>query len=318
MGRAVAEPHGTGLNERKGDEMLNRMFFLHTLTPMHVGVGQALGVIDLPIMRERSTQLPIVPGSAIKGVLRDELAVTMEPAFQKLRAQIGAVFGPENIGADSTAWAGAVAWGDAHVLALPVRSMAGVLALATSPFVLRRYARDAKFTGRDTPAVPDIPAGRAWIAADDHPCAHKGNGRKMIVLEDLDFEPQVRSEAGAWTEHLKSLLAGVEGGEELARRLVILPDDDYVFLAETATEVRARVRIDEDTRVVKPGALWYEENLPAETLLWGVAAVGPSHMKGAAEDAATVNDWLPAGGKLLIQIGGKHTVGRGLCQWWLA
>jgi CRISPR-associated protein Cmr4 len=109
------------------------------------------------------------------------------------------------------------------------------------------------------------------------------------------------------------LLAGVEGGEELARRLVILPDDDYVFLAETATEVRARVRIDED-----PGALWYEENLPAETLLWGVAAVGPSHMKGAAEDDATVNGWLPAGGKLLIQIGGKHTVGRGLCQWWLA
>ncbi|MCI5166291.1 MAG: type III-B CRISPR module RAMP protein Cmr4, partial [Candidatus Electrothrix sp. GM3_4] len=40
--------------------------------------------------------------------------------------------------------------------------------------------------------------------------------------------------------------------------------------AETATEVRARIRIEPGTRTVADGQLWYEENLPAETLLWGI------------------------------------------------
>ncbi len=48
-----------------------RIYWLHAITPLHVGTGRGLGYIDLPIMREKVTNWPLVPGSAIKGVISD-------------------------------------------------------------------------------------------------------------------------------------------------------------------------------------------------------------------------------------------------------
>ena len=52
--------------------MNTRIFHLHALSALHVGTGQGIGAVDLPIARSRATNLPLVPGSALKGVLRDE------------------------------------------------------------------------------------------------------------------------------------------------------------------------------------------------------------------------------------------------------
>ena len=46
-------------------------YWIHALTPLHVGSGRGIGFIDLPIMREKATEYPFVPGSAVKGVLAD-------------------------------------------------------------------------------------------------------------------------------------------------------------------------------------------------------------------------------------------------------
>ncbi|MDK4681150.1 type III-B CRISPR module RAMP protein Cmr4 [Kingella negevensis] len=101
--------------------MKTRLFHLHALSALHVGTGQGVGVVDLPIARSRATNLPIVAGSALKGVLRDEL---------------GGKLGAENtqilFGADAnsdTKNAGAVAFGDAQLLLLPIRSFAGTVGL---------------------------------------------------------------------------------------------------------------------------------------------------------------------------------------------
>ncbi|MCS7269380.1 MAG: RAMP superfamily CRISPR-associated protein, partial [Geminicoccaceae bacterium] len=51
--------------------MLTRPFLLHALSPLHAGTGQAAGIVDLPIARMKATGIPFVPGSSIKGVLRD-------------------------------------------------------------------------------------------------------------------------------------------------------------------------------------------------------------------------------------------------------
>ena len=47
------------------------LLFIHALTGVHPGGGTALGVVDLPVQRERHTQWPMIPGSSLKGVLRD-------------------------------------------------------------------------------------------------------------------------------------------------------------------------------------------------------------------------------------------------------
>lgn len=35
-----------------------RLILLHALTPLHVGTGQAVGKVDLPIAREKATGFP--------------------------------------------------------------------------------------------------------------------------------------------------------------------------------------------------------------------------------------------------------------------
>lgn len=296
--------------------MKTRLFYLHALTPLHVGVGQAIGVVDLPIMRERSTQLPIVPGSTLKGVLRDEWrGVPQDSPWAAAGAAVDVLMGPDSVA--NNAHAGALAFGDARPLLLPVRSLAGVTAWTTCPFVLRRYARDALLAGQSTPPVPN--ADGALVPSSDTALAASLGGQRWIVLEDLELPLRYDAAARQWAEHLATVLGVLDDGWAgwLSQHLVVLPDDDFAFLAETATEVRARVRIDDATRVVQLGALWYEENLPAEAVLWGVLGVGPSRRKDQAVSMDEVGAWLPSNQPLAIQVGGKQTVGRGLCRWLL-
>jgi CRISPR-associated protein Cmr4 len=51
--------------------MAARLMFVHALSSLHAGTGQGVGTIDLPIARERATDLPVIPGSSIKGCLRE-------------------------------------------------------------------------------------------------------------------------------------------------------------------------------------------------------------------------------------------------------
>jgi CRISPR-associated protein Cmr4 len=44
--------------------------FLYAVSPVHMGAGQAIGVIDNPIQRERHTEHPCFAGSGIKGAVR--------------------------------------------------------------------------------------------------------------------------------------------------------------------------------------------------------------------------------------------------------
>lgn len=94
-------------------------------------------------------------------------------------------------------------------------------------------------------------------------------------------------------------------------------DDLMGFLLETATEVVARIRLDDETKTVAKGALWYEESLPAESLLYALVRADRSFRKG--KELPPEGVWalfrgvLEEGGGVL-QLGGKATVGRGLCR----
>ena len=53
--------------------MQARLFHLHALSALHCGTGQSVGVVDLPIARAQATRLPLVPGSSLRGVLRQQV-----------------------------------------------------------------------------------------------------------------------------------------------------------------------------------------------------------------------------------------------------
>lgn len=253
-----------------------------------------------------------MPGSSVKGVLREEMwpgdnaGEVAEKAWENL-------FGPKNIGiTDDTAYAGALALGDARLLCLPVRSLCGTFAWASCPFILARYAREAKAVNGvklETPPLPFLPDANTARVAEGSVLRQNA----MLVLEDLDLPAQTGAED--WAEHIA--LACFPKDETwqtmFKERFSILPDGVLDFLAETATETRARVRIDPDTRVVAKGALWYEESLPTETLLYGLAAADHSRQKGCKDDDQTLLSKLTSPRRL--QLGGKATVGHGLVNW---
>ena len=285
--------------------MLTQIFHLHALTALHVGAGQALGVVDLPLARARATHLPLVPGSALKGVLREDFAGS---ARQKT------LFGPETIVEDTSAHAGALAFGDAHLLTLPVRSLAGISAFVTCPFVLARYAEDLRRGGTaaaDLPAIADVAEQTALVG--EPTCLRAKDD--LLILEDLDLT--ARSGAEDWARAIAGLAhAGNAKWQTMfIQRFAILSDDDFSFLADTATEVRARIRIDDTRGVVQGGALWYEENLPAETLLWGAIAAGPARDDRGLSPKEVMGAFRAAlGDERTLQIGGKATIGRGLVR----
>lgn len=281
--------------------MLSRIFHLHALSALHVGTGQGVGVVDLPIARAKATNLPIVAGSAIKGVLRDE------PTKLNLNSkQVNTLFGPDNTEASH---AGALAFGDAHLLILPIRSFSGTVAFATCPFILRHYARDLQLTT----TIPNI-TDRAGLTKDSKLIVSDSK----VALEDLDIQADVTADVDAWATVIANQLYpnstfNAEAWQsEFSSRFIVLPDNIFSFLADTATEVRTRIRIDEKTRTVKPGALWSEENLPAEAVLWGI--LGISDAKDSSRQSADALSKLLPQNELMIQVGGKHTVGRGLCR----
>jgi len=273
--------------------------FVHVLSPLHAGTGQGVDVIDLPIARERATGLPLLPGSSLKGTLLDAYrALYGEPEAKRL-------FG-------TTESAGKVQFTDQRLLALPVRSLAGTFAWVTSPYLLARFARDVldcDSTFNLSPLRPAAPKGdtpaTCVLAKDgtDLLCTVKNSSK--IVLEDLDFV-QDAADAKDWAAYIgKQLFPDDDLWLGLfTRRFCVVHDDVLTFLLLTATEVIARIRLEDTSKTVVDGGLWYEEALPAEAILSGLML---------ARDADKQQIDGVTGGKTL-QFGGKATVGRGLCR----
>ncbi len=273
--------------------MNTRPFLLHALSPLHAGTGHAADLIDLPTARYKATGIPFVPGSSIKGVLRDARRATDQEKTE-------AVFGPSD---DPAAHAGALVVGEARLLAMPVRSFRGTFAWVTSPLLLTLAKRDLEDSSLP---IPDI-AGRGAQLSHGSCCIHQNR----LYLEDLDLKVAVSAEATAWAQRLAPIAS--PGDDIFTKRFAIIDDDTMTFLWETATQVDARVRLDERTRTVAKGALWLEESLPPETLLIGLFAADRSRRCNVNMTPEEVLDFaLPA--EEVHQLGGRATTGRGRCR----
>ncbi|MFH1279290.1 MAG: type III-B CRISPR module RAMP protein Cmr4 [Candidatus Eisenbacteria bacterium] len=282
-------------------------YFIHALSPLHAGIGSGVGPVDLPIAREVVTRLPVYYGSGIKGVLRAKHSSPTDDFV--------AVFGPDTDKSDEHA--GAITFSDARLLCLPVRSICGTFAWTTSPIVLHRLARDMELPNWKPIELNGFQAH----VVDSESLLLPENGQK-ILLEDLDLErrPDEQGVAKEWAERIGKLVFPDDEPwqAEFRRRFAILGDDVFSFLYENALEVRARIRLEENLKVVKEGALWYEEALPAESILWGIALAEQSYKEGINLGPNEIINFAFTGDKsndnckeCILQLGGKATVGYG-------
>ncbi len=293
--------------------------FLYAVSPVHMGAGQAIGVIDNPIQRERHTEHPCIAGSGIKGAVRH--------GFEALggdKALLDRLFGPPSGAAELHA--GAVSFGDAQIVCFPVRSIRGGYVYATCPHALARARRLLELVGVTIhwPAVPPVAEGDCLVA---NPALLVGDKLHLEAFEYVAKEKESTAAKTIAADLAKRALPdgaaygffrtklGGDDKSTVKSDLVILSDTDFSYFARHATLVEPHVRINDETGTADDGGLFYTENLPPESLLIAPLLVSQTR-NGKTEgtlDAASVLAHMKGAldGKLL-QIGGDATTGRGL------
>lgn len=286
--------------------MQKHLLTLYTRTPLHVGCGTSVDVVDLPIMRERITKFPVIPGSSLKGVLLQAAREHFENGTYArskdgLPAEAKLLFGAiEKDGDAHTSNAGCVQIMEAKLLAFPVRSLAGCFAWITCPAVLERYKRD---TGASF-AVPQPHKDQVITGSDLIAGSH-------VVLEEYALAIDSGNSVAAVATVLKGSTSDPLWTANLEKRLAIVHDENFQHFVTTCTEVVTRVKIDPTTRTVDGGALFNQENVPCEALFYSVLSVVSSRRSGGDADAH-LQTLLKA--NTTLQIGGDETTGHGLCE----
>lgn len=270
-------------------------------TQIHAGTGRATGVIDLPIMREAHTGWPCVFGSAVKGALR--CAAEQTPAA---RSWLADVFGPDTKNASDHA--GALAVSDARLLLLPVRSLTSHYKWVTCPALIKRATDDARRAGKRVTdfALPKPAADEAITSAHDGP----------LYLEEFHFRAR-KADLTALIGWLSGFVREDGIQEKLAQQLAIVSDDLFAHIAQFATPVTPHIAIDNATKTVKSGALWYEETLPPDTVLYLSLAASGSRRRDTEITSSKIMEHalslFPAE-KPYLQLGGNETIGMGWCR----
>lgn len=288
----------------------NAILGLLTQTSLHAGTGSNTGVIDLPIQREAHNAYPCVYGSSMKGALRTYAEQHYPSEDKKLHPVIAAVFGADNQA--ETMHAGALMVSDARLVLLPIRSLTSQFKWVTSPYALQRLKDDlARFNTGLSFELPKekLTDTEAWTAQPTHKQAD------ALFLEEYRFTTKPQ-DLTSIIKVLVQLMRKTDVEAQLQQQLVIVSDDMFAHLVQHTTPVNAHIAIESETKTVKGGALWYEETLPPESLLYvGLAA---NKARKPDSELATAEQVL---GKVTVlfkdkpwlQIGGNETVGMGWC-----
>ena len=305
--------------------MSNQILWVHNLSSVHIGCGTGTGAIDLPIIREKPTNWPYIPGSSLKGVLADHFNASEAESRRDL-AQIafGKPDSKDAAGNPVTGNSGGLTICDARLICFPVRSLFGTFAWITCPLALQRLARDLKEAGIPLPAnaALDTPGSEQIYVHDLTSTALKppqGLGASAkAALGELDFQidqPTNQAPLRSWAEKLASWLFSRSPQDPwrqlFLRRFALVDEDTFTYLNEIETEVNYRTRINPTTGIVMKGQLWTEEALPAESILASFVSVDPvvtrSHDPRKVEDLQRTY----CSKDLTLQIGANSTVGNG-------
>lgn len=298
--------------------MTTKLLTLFTRTPLHVGAGASVGAVDQPIIRERHTRFPVIPGSSLKGVLADLFMkegtdVTKVDRKDKNENVIGhdyirindgnawRLFG-DNSNENGRAASGSLLVGESKILAFPVRSAMGCFAYVTCPLALQRFVRDTGFEI----SIPPVPDGDSAVVEENSNLVFVGTPRRIILEEyPLDVVTGVSFDSAK----LNALCDDTawHDANAPARRFAVVSNDLFQYFVENGCEIAQHNRIDDEKGVVEGGALFNQENVPSEAIFYCIL-----HAK-EKEDFKALEDKLEED-KHLLQIGADITTGLGWCS----
>lgn len=325
--------------------------FLICETPLHAGSGSELGIVDLPIQRERHTSFPKIEGSSLKGALREAVERAVDSKSFNSRdaadVKIHRVFGYDDGSLKEgeknnlkkcfekkdkkdeyeTSFSGSLSFTDARLLLFPVKSMKGVFAWVTCFKALKQFSQDLQLSN-DNLKIEGINGD--FLKADETYVFSTNTSLKIeeqIVLEEYAFKVSnelngvLKIDNKNVPEWLAQKLFGDDGSywnEKIKNDIVVLPDNDFKDFVNLSTEVITRTKIDNETGTVEQGALFTEEYLPAESVMYSLVLSSDEFTKnsdqltadGAIEFLAEHLDKTQG----VVQIGGSATIGKGIVK----
>jgi len=294
-------------------------FFIKTITPLHVGSGSDLGVVDMPIQRESHTGFPKIEASSLKGSIRKEFESKAQGDDEKKKIHIA--FGcdecekefSDTFTSKNKDFSGALGFTDSKILFFPIKSVKGVFAYVTCPMVLKRFKKDIEICKKEIKDGFGIPLDEVL---QDSECIVLGDTCKMdktdkkgsVILEEYSFAIKETK-----TKHyIKIPNLDIEH-----ERIVIISDDNFTHFVKNSTEVITRTKIDNITGTVAQGALFTEEYLPSETVMYSLAIANkPFSDKSDLKSAENVMKYFANKFQEnnTLQIGGNSTLGKGIVE----
>jgi CRISPR-associated protein Cmr4 len=269
-----------------------RIGYLYSLAPIHCGGEGDLGNI-VEIAREAHTNFPYIPGSSLRGSLRNEL---LQYQGKEVSDRL---FGRE-LSTTTQMGVHQVWFGDARLLWVPMRTLSVQGRDVFSWVSCHSLIRDHGILSRQSKAIfPDYAVGSragTYTVADATVEVKKLSPEQAAAL---DF-------SGDWCQDL-----GDPTYQNWQENRIVLPDDDFQVLMEHSLWTQIRNKIDEQAGSAE--VFWTDVCIPRDTIFyygWGYAVQQSNPV--TADDSKVMNEVLNG----LIQVGGQANVGRGWVQSW--
>ena len=277
---------------------------MYAVTPCHAGSGSALGVVDLPIQRERHTNWPMIQASGVKGAFRANFDRFKNNISEESRGEINefkkltdSVFGTS----EGTGYAGSLSIGDARILAFPMRSSAAPFVWITCPAVLKRLQKDLKIAN-----LKDFDASN--YSVKDNEAINLGSEvlKDSILIEEYEVK----------VTKTEALPDSIKDYFKEATRLLLVSDEVFNYGVSNCTQIMAQIKIDSKTGTTADDSLRYQEELPSDTIMYTVIHWGDT--KNSTEEklkAEIIKKFITK--EVIaqhIQIAGDETCGRGVFQ----
>lgn len=262
-------------------------YFAMALDPIHVGSGKmGLGRVDMSIMREAATNLPIIPGSSICGVTRAAVAINTgkypgcvgkggEDSTDSNKQDETGKNGDKNpapqphcglpdcpvcvafgFSKKNSSFQGLVSFYDARVLFFPVNTLVGTVWI-TSPDILKTANianvsiddKEVAVSLKVNEMLPDI-GGNNYINLGWLRMPVKGTHAISVSDNRLSF---------------------------LKNRIVLVSNTLFSHIINDNLETRTSVSIDPLTGAASDGALFSYEALPRSTVLFFQVGIAEPH-----------------------------------------
>ena len=270
-----------------------RVGYLYSLAPIHCGSEGDLGNIS-EIAREVHTNFPYIPGSSLRGSLRNEVE-----EYQS--KEIGdRLFGHELT--DGKMGIHQIWFGDARLLWVPMRTMSvqgeDVFTWVSCPTLLRDCALISRCSFDGFAALTSA----------------VGSRKDIYMVADARVEVAVMTEEQKQSIELTknwSSSLGDDTKSQWQNNRIILPDNDFQVLMEHALWTQVRNVI---TDTGGAGMFWTDVCIPRDTIFyyaWGYSVAKKNPIQ--ATDCEVMQEILTG----LIQVGGQANVGRGWVQSWV-